>query len=366
MNAGFKNSIAAGIGIIISLFLLEIFLRIYNPFDFRLRGTDIILPFNRQYVITNTSIPGLDPIIHHTKNSLGFRGAEPPDDFNQYPSVVALGGSTTEQFYISDGYTWVDLLGKQLQTAFPRTWINNAGLDGHSTFGHVIMLEKYLTALRPTIILLLAGINEIDRNDLPSRADTVILKTVYANTLDFLAKKSEVVNFALTIARSWRARRVGVAHSFVDFIKMPALVLGDQVIAARLEAQKPYVAAYRERLVRIIDMAEKNKSMLILITQPLLWGAGKDPVTGVDLGTARMSAERNGLLYSNLLELYNEETRLAGKEKGILVIDLARLMPHDSRYYYDGIHFSNTGAEKVAEIVSEQLLPYLETHVGIY
>ena len=47
----------------------------------------------------------LDEKIIHTKNSLGFRGDEPPDDFNPALTVVTVGGSTTESIYISDGKT---------------------------------------------------------------------------------------------------------------------------------------------------------------------------------------------------------------------------------------------------------------------
>jgi hypothetical protein len=48
-----------------------------------------------------------------------------------------------------------------------------------------------------------------------------------------------------------------------------------------------------------------------------------------------------------------------GKEKGVLVIDLAREMPKNSNYYYDLTHYTNTGAEKVADIISRDLQPYL-------
>jgi hypothetical protein len=43
----------------------------------------------------------------------------------------------------------------------------------------------------------------------------------------------------------------------------------------------------------------------------------------------------------------------------VLVIDLAREFPKDSRDYFDLTHYTNRGAEKVAEIVYQQLEPYL-------
>lgn len=55
-----------------------------------------------------------------------------------YLTIISVGGSTTECFYISDDKTWTHILGMKLKSVFTRVWINNAGLDGHSTFGHII------------------------------------------------------------------------------------------------------------------------------------------------------------------------------------------------------------------------------------
>ncbi len=366
MKTAYKNIIAVGIGIGIGIVLLEIFLRMYNPFEPRLRGVDIVLPVYQQYVIENTSIPGLDPIIRHTKNSLGFRGENPPADIASRLSIIAVGGSTTEQFYISDGHTWVDRVGEKLKKQFPRLWINNAGLDGHSTFGHAILLEQYIAPLHPKIVLLLVGVNDIGRADLNQGVDDGVLKNTYRGTVDFMAKKSALANTILTIARALRARHAGVAHSFINIKNLSTLDLSPEFISEKLTKEKEYLAGYGNRMGRLISSAQKNIIQPILITQPMLWGAEKDIATHIDLGRVRISAERNGILYAKLLELYNEETRRIGKEHNVMVIDVARRMPHDSRYYYDGIHFSNEGAEKVGDIVAEELALYLKKYVGVY
>jgi hypothetical protein len=41
--------LALGIGLGIALLLVEIVLRVYNPFQSRLRGGDIVLPANMKY-----------------------------------------------------------------------------------------------------------------------------------------------------------------------------------------------------------------------------------------------------------------------------------------------------------------------------
>jgi hypothetical protein len=74
--------------------------------------------------------PRLDPVVHVTRNSLGFRGPEPPRDFERYLSIVTIGGSTTECRLLSDGKTWPDALARKLAEISPNIWLNNAGSMG--------------------------------------------------------------------------------------------------------------------------------------------------------------------------------------------------------------------------------------------
>ncbi len=48
-----------------------------------------------------------------------------------------------------------------------------------------------------------------------------------------------------------------------------------------------------------------------------------------------------------------------GKDQDVLVIDLALELPKSSRYYYDLVHYSNEGSERVADIIFSHFLPYL-------
>jgi hypothetical protein len=105
-----KNLIALFLGCVLALVSIEIVLKIYNPIETRIRGNKIILPINKNYRIENQRLDKLDRVIIHSKNSLGFRGTEPPDEFNKYLTIICIGGSTTEYQYLSDNKTWIDVL----------------------------------------------------------------------------------------------------------------------------------------------------------------------------------------------------------------------------------------------------------------
>ena len=83
-----------------------------------------------------------------------------------FASGIELDG-TTACVTLTDGRTWPDVLARGLAADSPRpVWLNNAGIDGHSTFGHQILLETHLKKFRPDFIVFLVGVNDVGREDL--------------------------------------------------------------------------------------------------------------------------------------------------------------------------------------------------------
>lgn len=360
MKVFLKNLTAIFFGLVIAAGILEIFLRIYNPIPMRIKGNDIVLPTNLTYTIKNDKIPQLDPIIKHTKNSLGFRGEEIPENFNDYLSIIVVGGSTAEDYYLSDDKTWPAVLEKKLSKDFPKVWVNNAGFDGHSTFGHQLLLDKYIVKIKPKVVIYLVGVNDIGRKDLNFGFDNKLLKNSYTNWMDFAAKKSELLNFVMNIARAIKARQYGVGHGMIDLRTMEKMNLTDDYMNSELEKQKVFVDGFYNRLSRLIATTKENGMEPILLTQPLLWGNSTDLSTGVNLEDVKIDNIKNGKLYWRIMEMYNDQTRRVAKENGIFVVDLATKMPKDSLYFYDGMHYTNEGAQKIADITSEELIKHFK------
>ena len=44
---------------------------------------------------------------------------------------------------------------------YPNVWVNNAGLTGHSTIGHITLLKEHVVKIHPKVIVFLIGINDI-------------------------------------------------------------------------------------------------------------------------------------------------------------------------------------------------------------
>jgi len=341
--------------------LLEIGLRIYNPFHFRLKGNRIVLPANQKQIITNRINPKLDPVVVNTRNSLGLRGPELADTAGLL-KIVTIGGSTTECHFLNDDKTWPYLLGLRLSDSLSGCWLDNAGLDGHSTFGHIVLLNGIVKQLRPSVVIFLTGINDVE-NDGPTFHDRLNTRGAVADWRHYIFENSEVLNLALNLIRGWRAQKF---NNTTNESLVPDSVqrrpLPDTVVQRRLAAQKPYLEGYRDRLQQLVDTCLAWHILPVLMTQPNLFGAGKDPVTRADLElfpTDARDRDMNGRLIWEMLEQYNDEVRAVCAERGVTLIDLARMMPKNSLYYYDMSHFTNAGAALVAQLVAGQLTPVL-------
>src|ERR1044072_615924 len=191
---------------IVVFVLLEIVLRIYNPFQFRIKGNQILLPINQKQIIKNTINTNLDSVIINTRNGLGFRGPEKPADWNNYLTIITVGGSTTECHFLSDNKTWPFQLEQQLKPSFKDLWLNNAVFDGHSSVGHQVLLNDHLIKIKPKLVLFYAGINDVE-NEQPTFHDELNRRGGYSDLKHYIFNNSEVLNVGLNLVRGYRAQR---------------------------------------------------------------------------------------------------------------------------------------------------------------
>ena len=326
--------------------LMELALRIYNPFPFRIKGDHIVLEANRKYIIDNSRIPVLDKTVTHTKNNLGFRGPDKPADFNNRLTIVNIGGSATECAYLDDGKTWTDVLYRKLQNDFPQIWMNNAGIAGHSSFGHIAFIKEHIISLHPDYVFILAGANDIRRTKLSSGNESIFVR---------IARNSELCNVILNLARSREAKTKNLTDTYIDMKKTDSIDLSDLAITDYLSNENSWVTAYEKRLDTIITLCVTNNIKPILITQPSMVGSGRDPVTNISLEKLKLNNKENGKLWWTMLEKYNDGTRRKAIEKNIPLIDLAHLLPKSSEYFYDVVHLTNKGAEKTGLILYDSI-----------
>jgi hypothetical protein len=345
---------------LLSLLIAEVVLRIHNPFPGRVRGDQIVLGKNVRFTFAGPGNHKLDAEIAYSTNSLGLRGPEPPPDFDAYTSIITVGGSTTECRYLSDDKTWPAQLARSLRRSSPKVWVNNAGLDGHSTFGHAVLLQDYVLKLKPKFVLLLVGWNDVglgapreyDREQFAWRSGSLRRLLISA------ANHSEVLTLGLIAHRSRQAWLRGKGHGGMSFDirKRRLFQMTEREVSALCDHHSAtFLSGYEQRLKKLVLMTRQAGSEPMLMTQTTMCAIGVDAATGFDFGSVRAEPDMNCGALWRLLEIYNDSTRRIGRETGTKVIDLARLLPRDENYFYDMVHFSNPGAVAVGEIAANSL-----------
>ena len=350
---------------VIALLLAEAFLRVYNPLGQRIYGDQIVLPRNIHRTIRNDGNPNLDELIQFSTNSIGFRGPEPPQKFDNSLTVVAIGGSTTACTLLSNGKSWPEVVGKFLAPAFDHLWVNNAGLDGHSSFGHLFLLEQVVGPMRPKVAVFLIGINDVGLS-VPKVHDVASDGSRPPLHIQ-LARHSAIMAAVINLKRQGDARERDLGHVQIDLVALPNIGVNHNLSTSLLGAHREqYVPPYKERVETIVRLSREYGIEPVLITQPALYGVAADPLTLVNLDAVVVYRERRikagevrGKLAWEILELYNDAVRAVGRERGVLVVDAAARLPKSSQLFYDFAHFTNDGASELARIVSKDLCSFL-------
>lgn len=333
----FKKLLTIVIGVIISLALCEVVLRIYNPFQSRVRGNEIILKSNyKRKVQVEPAIKGLDAKVFYSTNSLGFRGPEPPENWNDKTTIITVGGSTTECSLLSDDSTWTAHLYKNLKATDPSVWMNNAGLDGCSSYGHIILMRDYIVKLKPDYAVFLVGINDVVKMSFQNEDGFLInRKESYWRTL---LKKSELFTTISNLMEAMKSQKASVAHGSDPYnYKNNELNKGDSVYRKGIQQQlTKMLPAYIDRISQIVELCRKSDIKPVFVTQPKFDD------------TASFSWK--------VMQQYNEVLINYCKKESIPCIDLGSLMPRDENFYYDQIHFTNRGAAKIGDILYPEMI----------
>lgn len=344
---------------VVACVLIELVLRFYNPFAAPLRGEEITPIAHSKKVYSNDRNPKLRSNIEVSTNSLGFRGPEPSESTEL--SVVMVGGSTTFCPMNSDQDHWPALVGKQLTQDFQNLWWNNAGMNGHSTRGHLQLMERFIVPLKPDIVVFLVGINDtpVQRttNDRRNEKQSKGLKSVLRNLL----YKSEIVNTISNLSRSRQAVNDGLIRSLnFDFKRRNLKEMSQEEREAFLTSREEIARGFLERMESLIDICKKNSIEPVLITQPTVLGPSIDPSTGIDLGKLEYAGINGELLWDYLNGLINQKTRDLAEKYDVPLIDLAESMEKDSQYYWDFHHYSVEGNKRVASLIYPELQKEVE------
>jgi hypothetical protein len=309
-------------------------------------------------VVIHRDLNPVDPgagIGTYTRDRLGLRGDYGGDPANI--DMLVMGGSTTNELYVSDEKTWVAQLDKLLAEGGYKLKAVNAGVDGHSSIANIRSFQVWLPEiprLHPKYFMFYIGINEPIADALEGY-ELLEEKHFWPKVIRTFKNNSAINNLYRIVRGYIRARQVRIVHERDD------LTLKRMVAHGTLDAErekrvgatwKPQLVAYEARAHKLAQLVHEWHATPIFVTQ--LRGDYRlngDEVVGLHEGSIDQAM---------IQRLFNDVTlRVCREEKGIC-IDLEREIKIEDGDFYDSAHVVASGSRKVAEVIYKDLAPHLQ------
>ena len=333
------------------------------------------------------NLPGISGEALFKVNSAGIRGEEFTTE--QTYRILAVGGSTTECLYLNQTEVWTSLLERKLSEAKHKAiWVGNVGRSGHNTRHHLLQM-KYLIPQFPKIdaVIILAGVNDvhIKLSDLEYDPETTTKPTFEEEYMRaaFAIAPPAIPAYHYKRLAWWRMAKKLKDHYLTKAKAQPIQDSTGETLSQwrryRHNAEEivetipdlsTALGEYRRNLNAIVDVAQQRAVRPILVTQPTIWRSDlsqdeKDLLWMGGIGSFQLGKGHKYYSASSLdkiIQQYNETLLDVCRTRAIDCIDLAGALPKDKTVFYDDVHFNESGARQVADVLSRQMAQRVLSH----
>lgn len=341
---------------------------------------NLVLFSERRYVNLREILPGVDTVDVPTDKTVresddlvqkpyrvrtDARGFMLP--YNRYEkadlSLIFLGGSTVACIYVEEENRFPYLVGQLLEQKTGKKITSiNSGVGGNNSLHSLDILINKIIPARPGVVVMMHNINDLvaliyDRtywSKNPTRAPIVNF-SFYKNltglkALSTLARDMYIPNLHA-------ATRILSKKIFGKKVKDP----DDEFAAIRgkkLTVDAAHILAeFKMNLNTFINICRARHITPVLMTQFNRYKANPDPKVIKAMQGFESDSKIPMREFMELYARFNDAIREVGKANGVLVIDLAALIPQDKQYMYDVVHLNTRGSQLAAQLISQRLQP---------
>jgi lysophospholipase L1-like esterase len=328
-------------------------------------------------------MPGISGESKFEINSIGFRGDELASSHAH--RILTIGGSTTECLYLDQSETWPNLLQSILNDNLQGhdVWVGNAGMAARTTSHHLIAMQYLpLKEMKIDTVIFLIGVNDLHNfSDGGSRdpqnlsasemTETLLYETFkggmrQAHPQDPFYKKTAIWRLIRNIKNELlqKADRNNIQDEF-------GMILSTwrehrrnaREIRTELPDLSSGLKSYSDNINKIIDIAQQKALRVIFMTQPTMWKAGlsADLDSLLWLGGIDDFQSEGGKPYYSTealdrgMKQYNNRLLNICQLRKVECIDLT-VLDKDTTVFYDDVHFNESGAQKVANMLASHML----------
>lgn len=315
------------------------------------------IPRNVTWTFDATQLYDKGGLVTYHRDDHGLRGQYPsPDKI----TILTIGGSTTDQRYIDDHDTWQNKLVENFAQAGKKIYIANAGVDGQSTRGHLYSFDIWfplIPDLAPQYILAYIGVNDL-HIELKEEFDTMKSNSFKYQIYHTIRNNSILFRAFSIIKGILQANQSKIIHgTSQESVRQWAFPEKDPDLLSLEKANQKRLMAYEQRVRKLISKIRALGAKAIITTQNR---ADYHMRNGRPLG----SVDQNGTVTLGLYgmqTLFNQRAMKACQDMQAICLDAGSDLELSEEDFYDSIHNTPSGANKLAQYLFKKLEPRIST-----
>jgi len=290
-------------------------------------------------------------VITYVRDRYGLRGSSAPIGDIE---LVTVGGSTTDQIFITEGETFQDIIHARTGLR-----VTNAGDEGISSTGHIVAVEDWLhriPGLRPRFYLHYIGVNDAAFAYLTTLpGGNKVLQAQIDNQKDRRALHRIIRGRSALIQGYIRLRDWWDGPPKIFEAPDHGTDAGRNEIKAEVDgtALIDYIERiYKPNVRRLLELHQERNEKVILVSQPARPSAFRRESSDVWVRNPGFAG------YAVALSLVNDATGALCQERPgeCYFIDLASELAFEDDDFYDNVHTTPAGARRIGEFLSRKLL----------
>jgi hypothetical protein len=349
MKGAIKIIVVNVLILVVGILFLELFFGDWI-YDDKLDKLKLIRSKTYKYRLNDLYNSHSDMIIYK-RDEYGLRGR-----YKNTKEIVLLtvGGSTTDQRYISEGYTWQDILQDNFESEGKNIVIANAGVDGQSTYGHIKNFEywfPHVPNLHPKYVLFLVGLNDFYVSE---GHGFYIMKDSEFSIMSSFRKNSALYRLFRNVHGIFLAEvKYDAGHKKIN---KSVIMYTQHALQSDYSFMDKRLAEYRGRITVLIEKTISFGSIPIIVTQPSSrYRFVNDTLEGIESTSDYDGHEYNGVDYYHMKTKLDSVALEVCRVNGIICIDMGKERIWDDSDFYDYAHMTPPGVRKIGEYLYKQL-----------